>query len=295
VKRVLRRILPAALTAALAAIAAVAIYIVRVLNAPPGRAATAGYTFSPFETDVAWEPVEFNTDDGLTLRGWFFPRPETARVVVGLTGHKGAKSDLLGIGSGLWRAGFNVLLFDYRGLGGSDPAPLSLAHHELIDTRAAIAFARRRVEGASVGLIGYSMGAALAILAAARDSDVRGVVADASFASVHDVVGDSLARRWFLPVWPLLPLSDLLNRRLHGYSFRAVSPIDAITSIAPRPILIIHGTADGIVPVEHAHRLYRAAGPGTDLWITTAGHCGTYFLDRPAYVQRVATFFERVL
>jgi predicted alpha/beta-fold hydrolase len=86
------------------------------------------------------------------------PRQESNQVVVGCTGHQGVKSDLLGIGSGLWRAGNNVLLFDFRGCGESDEAPPSLAHNELPDARAAVLYAQRRLPGARLGLIGYSMG-----------------------------------------------------------------------------------------------------------------------------------------
>jgi alpha-beta hydrolase superfamily lysophospholipase len=266
-------------------------YVVHQLNGPRHRTWRDDYTFSPFEVGVEFEDVEFQTQDGLTLRGWWFPHPETKSVVVALSGHKGAKHDLLGIGSGLWRAGNNVLLFDFRGCGTSDAAPLSLAHRELADARAAVAYVRRRMPDARIGLIGFSMGAAVAILTAISDPEITGVVSDSSFAGISEVV-EAAYRRHGLPARILVPIADALNRWRHGYTFSSVRPVDVISRLSPRPVLIIHGADDAMTPVEQANRLYEAAVEPKDLWITeNTPHCGTYFVDREEYVHRVAGFF----
>jgi fermentation-respiration switch protein FrsA (DUF1100 family) len=269
-------------------------YVVHQLNGPRHRTWRDDYTFSPFELGVDFEDVQFKTEDGITLRGWWFPHPETDSVVVALTGHKGAKHDLLGIGSGLWREGHNVLLFDFRGCGTSDSAPLSLAHRELADARSAVEFVRGRMPHARIGLIGYSMGAAVAILTAVADPEISGVVADSSFAGISEVV-EAAYRRHGLPSSLLVPIADTLNRWRHGYNFSSVRPVDVIPRLAPRPILIIHGADDAMTPVEQASRLYEAALEPKDLWITeNTPHCGTYFVDREEYVRRVAGFFGSV-
>jgi pimeloyl-ACP methyl ester carboxylesterase len=269
--------------------------IVHTLNAPPEPTYRDAYTFSPYEANVECEHVSFRTEDNLILRGWFLPHDKSDRVVIGLSGHKGGKHDLLGIGSGLWRAGYNVLLFDYRGCGESDRAPLSLGYHELSDARAAVGYVRERLPHAHIGLVGYSMGAAIAIITAAGDPTIRAVVADSSFSSVRDVVADAV-RAHALPPRPFVYLSDLWNQRVEGYPFNAVEPAAALGRITPRPVLVVHGTEDSIVPVSHAYRLKAGAGEGTTLWIVPGvEHCGAYFLDRPAYVRRVADFFAPAL
>jgi len=51
-----------------------------------------------------------------------------------------------------------------------------------------------------------------------------------------------------------------------------------------------------VTPATHAEELYRAAGEPKEQWIVPGTpHCGAYFVDRPAYVARVATFFARAL
>jgi alpha-beta hydrolase superfamily lysophospholipase len=280
---------------ALVGAAGIAAYTGRELNSPRPYTWRDEYTFTPYEVQVSHEAVSFVTEDGLTLRGWWFPRPETDRVVVGATGHKGTKPDLLGIGSGLWRAGYNVLLFDYRGCGESDPAPLSVGFYEQRDLRAAIAWSRGRVPGARLGLVGFSMGAALSILAAATDPTIRVVVADSAYATLQGVVANAYGR-YRVPSWPFLALSDRYNGWRYGYRYGALRPVAVVGQLAPRPLLIIHGTRDAVTPVAHAHHLYDAAGEPKEVWIAEgAHHCGAYFQDRERYVARVAAFFARGL
>lgn len=273
----------------------VAAYTAHVLNGPRRADPLGAFSLTPWEVRVPFEPVSFITEDGVTLRGWWFPAAGSNRVVVGYTGHKGIKQDLLGIGSGLWRAGNNVLLFDFRGCGESDLAPLSLGHHELPDARAAIVYARQRLPAAHIGIVGFSMGAAIAILIAAEDHRVRAVVADSPFATINDVLMHA-HRRYRLPVTLTVALTDIVTRVRYGYSFDAVRPIDAVGRIAPRPLFLIHGSADGLVPVEHAYRLHAVAGTNSRLWIVHGvPHCGAYFDDREEYVQQVASFFQASL
>src|SRR5947209_11575720 len=111
----------------------IAAYTTHVLHTPRRKTWQDEFIFTPWEVQVPHEPVEFPSEDGVKLRGWWFPREGTDSVVIGCTGHRGAKHELLGIGSALWRAHNNVLLFDFRSCGDSDPAPLSLAHNELQD------------------------------------------------------------------------------------------------------------------------------------------------------------------
>lgn len=272
----------------------VAAYTARTLNASTRRAAPDTFTFSPFELDVPHELVSFASGDGVTLRGWWFPRPESDQVVIGLAGHRRAKHELLGIGSGLWRAGKNVLLFDFRGCGESDWAPQSVGHNELLDAHAAVRFAVGRQPGAKIGLVGYSMGGAVALLVGATDPAVRAVVADSAYASLRQVIAHAYARRG-IPGRPLLNLADAINRRAYGYSFTDLRPVDAIPLLAPRPVLLIHGTADKVTPMTHANELYEAAREPKELWLATgAAHCGAYFLDRARYVDRVGAFFDRM-
>lgn len=278
----------------LAGAVGVAAYVAYRLNEPRPRTWKDDLGFTPFEVQVPSENVSFQTHDGLTIRGWFFPRPDSSRAIVCCTGHRGSKPDLLGIGSSLWRAGNHVLLFDFRGCGESDPSPISLAHREVQDARAAVEYVAQRVPEAAIGLLGFSMGGAVSIQLAAVDPRVGAVVSDSSFTSIRDVVAHQI-RRHRVPN-QVVPLADVVNRWRYGYPFAAVRPIDVVAAISPRPLFLIHGDADDLIPVRQGYELFDAAREPKDLWIVSgARHCGAYFLDRPEYVRRVSRFFEEAL
>ncbi|EFO81439.1 alpha/beta hydrolase fold-containing protein [Oscillochloris trichoides DG-6] len=255
------------------------------------------YTFTPWELGVPYETIHLRSADGLALRGWWLPQPGAKEVVIGSHGHSGRKDDLLGIGTSAWRAGFNVLLFDYRGRGDSEPWPHTLISREVDDLRAAVAYAQTRVEGAKIGVVGFSMGAAVAIMAAAQEPGIAALVADSSFTSVADVVAHQVRRSMgLMPPAPIIHTADMMLERRHGYRFTQARPIDAIAQLGTRPILIIHGANDSTVPVAQAERLFAAAPQPKQLWVVEGvEHCGGYFADRPTYCERVTRFFVDAL
>lgn len=297
--RVGRSIVPMALTGAiglLGGMVGLAYAVSWRVSPPPRRSYLDSYTFTPWELGLPYETVEFRSSDGLRLIGWWLPRPETNAVIVCSHGHSGSKDELLGIGSYCWRAGYNVLLFDYRGRGESDPWPKTLVSREVDDLLAALSYARQRVPDASIGVIGYSMGASVAILAAARDQSVKALVADSAFTAGDDIVSDSIAKVLPIPAALLVRLADAIVDRRHGYRFSQARPIDVIGQIAPRPVFLIHGTDDSVVPVSHSRRLYAAAREPRIIWeVSGAEHCGSYFVDRVGYCRRVVEFLDQYL
>ncbi len=269
-------------------------YVTAQLTGPSPRTDTA-YTWTPFETGVAWEDVQIPTQGGALLHGWLLPQEAGGPAVLACGGYRGRRSDLLGIASYLWRRGFAVLLFDYRGHGDHAGEPVTLGYRELEDARAALAFLRQRLPGSPLGVLGYSMGAAIAIMVAAREPDVRAVVADSPFTSQREIVAWHVQRKLGPLTGPVLAMVDRQLYKRYGYRFRDVEPLRDVVHIAPRPLLVIHGSYDTVVPLEHAQRIYTAAGEPKELWITDTIHCGAYFQDRPGYCARVTAFLERAL
>ncbi len=256
------------------------------------------FTFTPWELGARHEEWEFRTADGIALRGWFLPRPGTRRTVVSLHGYRGHMGQVLGISTNLWRAGFNVLLFDFRGRGRSDPAPISMGLWERRDLEAALDALDLRIPDARIGLLGFSMGAAVAVFGG-NDLRVRAVVLDSCFATQRDVLEGLAVREAgrYLGGWIdgrlFLPVVEWWHRRLGKPRFAEIAPLDAIGRL-DKPVLVIQGTADMTVPAEHGERL--AAVAAAELWrVAGAHHCGAYFVDREAYTARVTDFFQRHL
>jgi uncharacterized protein len=256
------------------------------------------YSFTPFDVGVDWERVRIPLDDGAWLGGWWFRRPQSDKLVIACHGYRGRKTDLLGIGAALWRHGYNVLLFDYRGHGEHAGTRVTVGYRELQDTMAAIRYARQRLPAARLGLIGYSMGAAVAIMAAAREPNIEAVVADSPFATQRSQILRQMIRTLRIGWWSrqVLFVADHLIYRLAGYWPRDVEPIRDVARIVPRPLLLIHGLEDRLIDPADSRMLYEAAGEPKELWLVEGvDHCGAYFLDRTAYVDRVFRFFDTAL
>jgi uncharacterized protein len=247
---------------------------------------------TPWELGILYEDVAFGTEDGLLLRGWWLPAPQAKMTVIALHGHRGARHHCVGIAAALWRRGANVLLFDHRGRGSSEGDFMSLGYFETLDAFAAVGYALSRAPGLPLGLIGYSMGAAVALMAAARDERVGAVVADSPFAFERGLIGALLRKQ----MGPLHPPVVALTERLLPYDPGKVAPLREVAKIAPRASLFVHGLLDETCDPNDSLRLYEAAGDPKELWLLgEADHCGAYFADREAYCERVGSFFEEHL
>lgn len=264
----------------------------RSLNGP--RREWPPYGFTPFEVGLEADDVTFTTDDGVRIAGWWLDQPDSESVVVIAHGHRGSKSDLLGIGPGLFRHGHSVLLFDFRGSSDSGDGALSLAFHEQRDLAAAVDYAAHRRPEARIAVLGFSGGASTAILTAAKDPRIEALVLDSPFSTLTDAVAQAF-RGHRVPAAPFVPFVAAANRLFNGYRLKDVRPLDAIAQIAPRPILLMHGTRDEVIPHQHALDLQEAAGEDAVELVSFDGvyHCGGYFADRPGYIERVDAFLRR--
>ncbi|GAC1566527.1 MAG: alpha/beta hydrolase [Ktedonobacteraceae bacterium] len=273
---------------------AVSLYIVETITRPQKRTVYDTYKFGPFELDLPAEEIFFSPTEGNhKVSGWYIPHPGATTTIIVSPGYRSLKTDVLGISAFLWKAGHNILAFEYHGHGTEVGTPVTLGYSEINDFLGAVAYAKERAPETHLGVIGYSMGAAVAIMAMARSNDVEALVSDSAFAT-HASVVDYQLRRVFrrssrLVTWT----ADTLLWWRAGYHFNQVEPLRDIAKLAPRPILIIHGGKDSLVDPHDAPMLYAAAQEPKELWILpNADHCGVYFEDRAAYVKKITEFFN---
>ncbi|HXM55578.1 MAG TPA: alpha/beta hydrolase [Candidatus Dormibacteraeota bacterium] len=256
----------------------------------------ADFMFTPWEFQADYEEVDLVTVDGVSFGAWFFRHTGSSQVIVISPGHKGRRQDVLGIAVALWRKGFNVLCYSYRGMPASDRVLITMGVREVQELAAAIAFARRRVRDARIGLLGYSMGAVVSLLGAAGDPSVEALVLDSPYADLGQVLRENVRRYALLPGVPFVAGVSLWMRLRHGVRLADASPISVLTGLEPRPLFFIHGGADTTTSKEHSRRLYDAYRGPREIWIVQGTpHTGGYFADRPLYVERVAGFFARNL
>ena len=254
------------------------------------------FTFTPFEFQADYEEVELVTADGVNFGAWLFRQPGSPQTVIVSGGHKGQRQNSLGISAALWRKGFNVILYSYRGMPGSDRAPITFGIKEVLELQAVIAFARKRITNARIGLLGFSMGAVVSLLGAAGEPGVQALVLDSPFSDLRTLLIENVRRASKLPGSPFVWLADCMLWLRTKSWMSECSPREVLSSLEPRPLFFIHGGADEITSVNHSRRLYDAYRGPREIWIVQgAPHTGAYFADRPLYVERVAGFFARHL
>ena len=212
--------------------------------------------FNPARDNARWyaeplagtEEYDLRLANGDTLHFWYLPQADAASAPTVLYLH-GARWNLNGsvFRVARWHdLGFNVLAVDYRGFGKStDILPSEATAGE--DTRAAFEELRRRQPDASRRYVyGHSLGGALAIqLAAELPADqLAGVVVEATFTSIPELVKGMR--------WGWVPGIGLVVTQ----RFDSAARIGQVTA----PLLILHGTADNVVPHTMADELYQRAG-----------------------------------
>jgi len=262
---------------------------------PPRPVWLDDFTFTPLEFQADYEEVELVTADGVNFGAWHFRAAQPQTVIIS-GGHKGQRQGALGIAVALWRKGFNVILYSYRGMPGSDRAPVTFGIKEVLELQAVIAFARKRIPNARIGLLGYSMGAVVSMLGAAGEPEVQALVLDSPFSDLRRILVENVRKTSRLPGTPFVWLAGIFFWMRTRSTLSACRPLDVLSALEPRPLFFIHGGADEMTSVNHSRRLYDAYRGPREIWIVQgAPHTAAYFADRSLYVERVAGFFARHL
>ena len=242
------------------------------------------------------EELALTASDGVRLHAWLFKAPAPAPTIILCHGHGGNKHTLLPFANLLFPA-YNVLLLDARGHGESEGTRTTIGYEERLDVHAAVDELLRRDLG-PIGILGTSMGAAIAILAAAEDQRIAAVVADSSFARLRWAVAEVARLRGYPPGVASVMANAacrMTSLRLR-YPMTAFDPIEVVARIAPRPLLLIHGENDELINARHARLLYARAGQPKELWILRGlPHCRGLESAYEAYRDRIRAFFGRTL
>jgi fermentation-respiration switch protein FrsA (DUF1100 family) len=256
------------------------------------------FSRTPAELGMPYEDVSFTTADHVSLAGWFIPSPASRAAVILGHGFSRSRQEMLDVAEMLHRNCYNILLFDWRAHGESGGERTTFGYREVNDLAAAVKYLSTRPEVAPdrIGVLGNSMGAAVAIRGAAALPQLRAVVSDSPFPSLQDSIDVGVRRRGPLGVWPLRPLAEFLGLRTIGIDPDLVRPIDDIDDISPRPILILHGGRDELVPADAGQRLYAAAAEPKTLWYAPdAAHVKIADEYPQKYETTIVAFFDAAL
>jgi pimeloyl-ACP methyl ester carboxylesterase len=260
------------------------------------------------------EAVDFLTDDGVRLSGSYLrARTELqSGLIVFCHEYLSDRWSFHPYADHLRDRGFNLFAFDFRNHGASDSEPSYdpmqwASDREVNDLRAALGYLRTRPDhdAAGFGLFGISRGGTTALLAAAVESDVWGVVTDGAFPTRGTMIPyiirwaeiyvKSQFLRSLIPGWLFGILSWSARRQAERrLNCRFPSVEAAAARIAPRPWLLIHGERDAFISSEIARGLFKHGKNPRELWmVPEARHNACRESDPAAYDARLVDFLER--
>lgn len=245
------------------------------------------------------EAVNFQSKDGTVLLGWFvpardghgktvagLPTPTASPTILHVHGNAGNISSHFWFTEYLPDAGFNVFIFDYRGYGESEGAAHSRAPL-IADTQAALDALLKRadVDPNRIGMYGQSLGGAIGLNVMADRKEIRAAVIDSTFTSWRDIAACAVGGQQ--PNFVCRSLATVLIPDSHRVD-------DAIVKV-DRPILLVHGDADSIIPVIHSRNLAKAGGPNVKLIELPGGDHNSLRETHPEIEKIVIDFLRSTL
>lgn len=196
---------------------------------------------TPRQVGLDFEEVAFQAADGVRLTGWWIPADPARGTVIFFHGNAGNISHRLFQAEFFHKLGLQLLLFDYRGYGGSDGSPTERGLYQDALGAWAYVVARKQVDKDRLIYYGESLGVAVAVEQALRDPPQL-LVLESGFTSVP-----AMARR----IYPWLPIGGFLRSRYDN-----LSKIGKVTC----PTLFIHSREDEIIPFAHGEQLFSRSG-----------------------------------
>jgi len=262
-------------------------FLIFLMSIKPGK---WPIEFTPESFDLKYEDVDFETSDGLKLKGWFIPSDKSNDTIIVMHGYPTNKADVLPFSMFLLKK-FNVFLFDFRSFGESEGSYTTAGFKEVNDLDAAVKYLKSRKDVKNIGALGFSLGGSVAIMN--KNNDIKAIVSDSAYSNLNNII-EAMYKPFFFMKYPFVQLNRVYSKIFFNVDPKDVSPENSIKNIN-KPILIIHGEKDSQIPVNEANILHNA-NKKTELWIVeNADHGSTYALNKEEYEKRVLEFFEKNL
>ena len=281
------------------------------------------YPCTPSNFGIIYKEVTFQTEDGLTLKGWFYPAQDTAGISNDLMGRlivvpdsmkqKKKEYDYSGMvlptiiicdgdagnmafsmfyAYHYFTKGYNVFTFDWRGFGESDPWNIAEDHLSctefLTDYAAAIDFVKSmpEVDPGKIGLIGFSTGAYLSFAMIAERNDISAYIGRALISSFDDLVQT------------LQNISPDRKFAAPDEYPEYLLPIHTAEKVGI-PVFLIVGEKDNRTPVWMSKEVYQKLKGPKELWIVPGaehgGKNGPEMISYPEFFIKTQSFFDKYL
>lgn len=249
---------------------------------------------TPADVGLNYETRTVPSGEGDTLEAWYVPADASRGIVLMFTGYAQSKDSLLPEAAALHNMGYDALMLDFRGAGGSSGSDTTLGVRESKDVATAVEYARKVWPGQRIVPYGVSLGAAAVL----RSMAVGGVKPDAVILeSPFDRLLSTVGNRFSSMGLPAFPASQLLvfwGSVQQGSNGFDNNPVDFARSVTC-PALLLHGEQDPRVTVEQSHAIYDAlAGYKEQVEVQGAGHESLVASAPELWKDSVAHFLRHV-
>lgn len=205
-------------------------------------------SLTPKDFNIDYEAVQFKTNDNILIKGWFIPNKNPkAKAIILLHGYPADKGNILPSRLFLHDK-YHLLFIDFRYLGESEGNYSTLGQKEILDLTAAIHYLHNRHIN-EVGIWGFSLGAAVALLTVTKAPEIKAIVAEAPYARLDWMVDDR---------YQLFGLKYIMKNLLYfwaklflGININNIQPANVVETIKV-PLLLIYSKKDQVINYRHA-------------------------------------------
>jgi dipeptidyl aminopeptidase/acylaminoacyl peptidase len=172
--------------------------------------------------------------------------------------------------------GYAVVIFNFRGAGESGGNFDLLGWTRDLQAVVDYVYHHDSIDNSRLFLVGFSGGAATSVYVASKDKRVTGLAAcacPANFSLLMERDGPQATIERYRSIGIIRDKDFPPSIEKWFNDLREVTPVNHVSGIAPRSLLLVHGSLDETVPVSHAYELYDKAGEPKEIIILDgAGH-----------------------
>lgn len=256
----------------------------------------------PSQHGIAYEEFEVMSNlDQTRLSGWVMETSDAPKGVI-VMAHGYEENRLqdnvpaLALTKSLLEENYHVVLFDFRNSGLSDKSLTTVGFHEKEDLISVVQYVEETYPEIPIGVLGFSMGATTALIAAEQEPLIEAIVADSPFSDMGDYLSANLSVWSELPDFPFTAIIMNTLPFLTGIDIDQVSPRESIKNIQA-PVMLIHGDGDAAIPYQNSEEIMsNSTGENITFWNPSGvGHVRGYSVYPEEYTSRVIQFFEQSL
>ena len=250
----------------------------------------------PGEAGLDFDSFSIETNDKLSLKGYFIPKRQAKGCIIMLHGIRAYKEHFIQIAPRVHEKGYSLVLLDNRAHGQSDGDYCTFGVKEKEDVSTLIGYLISQGVKEPIGVWGQSLGGAIALQSMAHDGRISFGIVESTFTKFSIIADDYFVR--FAPFVPKWYRSYIIGR---GARLANFDPVDAQPIVSAgqitQPIFLVHGSIDNRIHVKYASELYNAIPAETkelDI-IEGANHVNVWQKGGDAYFKRVFDFLDKII